>query len=169
MVTAADSRSESQFRRRFLRAGLRNFRANITHRAALPPHARCTMRDAGCWRSPAGGKKQYYLDQEIALYLLGSGNNGRYYDAATGRFLSEDPTKEAGGDANLYRYTGNDPVNNLDPSGHSLVTDPPKPVHHPVQTQPAQIEARHPESRRIRGPSDNRKPLWREYWCRASD
>ena len=86
----------------------------------------------------AGGKKQYYLDQEIALYLLGSGNNGRYYDATTGRFLSEDPTKEAGGDSNLFRYTGNDPINNLDPSGHSLVTDPPKPVYHPPQTQPGQ-------------------------------
>ncbi len=72
------------------------------------------------------------------MYLLGSGNNGRYYDATTGRFLSEDPTKEAGGDANLYRYAGNDPVNNLDPSGHSLVTDPPKRDFHPVQTQPAQ-------------------------------
>ncbi len=147
MVTAADSRSESQFRRRFLRAGLRNFRANITHRAALPPHARCTMRDAGCWRSPAGGKKQYYLDQEIALYLLGSGNNGRYYDAATGRFLSEDPTKEAGGDANLFRYAGNDPVNNLDPSGHSLVTDPPKRDFHPVQNQQTQQHNAHVHSK----------------------
>lgn len=80
----------------------------------------------------AGGKKQYYLDQEIALYLLGSGNNGRYYDATTGRFLSEDPTGEAGGDDNLFRYTGNDPVNNLDPSGHKH-QPPPKPVYHPSQ------------------------------------
>ena len=101
----------------------------------------------------AGGKKQYYLDQEIALYLLGSGNNGRYYDAATGRFLSEDPTKQDGTskdsnsqlltsnsspDINLYCYTGNNPINNLDPSGHSLVTDPPKQVYHPVQNQPTQ-------------------------------
>ena len=102
MVARAETTSESQFRRRFLRSGLRNFRAGSNlQSAAIPPPARCTMRDAECWRSPAGGKKQYYLDQEIALYLLGSGNNGRYYDAATGRFLSEDPTKEAGGDENL--------------------------------------------------------------------
>ena len=79
MVAKAETISESQSRQRFLRSGLRSFRADITHRAALPRHARCTMRDAGCWRSPAGGKEQYYLDQEIALYLLGSGNNGRYY------------------------------------------------------------------------------------------
>ena len=152
MVAKAVTISESQFRLRFLRSGLRNFRAGSgLQSAALPPHARCTMRDAECWRGPAGGKKQYYLDQEIALYLLGSGNNGRYYDAVTGRFLSEDPTQQDGtskdsnsqlltsnssADVNLYCYTGNDPVNNLDPSGHSLVTDPPKRDFHPVQNQP---------------------------------
>lgn len=148
MVAKAEATSESRFRRRFLRSGPRNFRADTTHRAALPPHARCKMRDAECWRSPAGGKRQYYLDQEIALYLLGSGNNGRYYDAAAGRFLSEDPTKQGGtsknsnsqfltpnssADDNLYRYTGNDPINNLDPSGHDT-----KRTYNPPQTQPAQ-------------------------------
>ncbi len=120
MVIAAGPRSALKFRRRFLRSGLRYFRAGSNlQSAALPPHARCTMRDAKRWRSPAGGKKQYYLDQEIALYLLGGGNNGRYYDAVTGRFLSEDPTQQDGtskdsnsqlptpdssSDANLYCY-----------------------------------------------------------------
>jgi uncharacterized protein RhaS with RHS repeats len=44
----------------------------------------------------AGGKKHYYLDLETGVYLLGGGNSdggGRYYDAATGRFLSEDPKR----------------------------------------------------------------------------
>lgn len=41
----------------------------------------------------------------------------RYYDARVGRFLSEDPIGFAGGDANLYRYVGNSPVNYTDPSG----------------------------------------------------
>jgi RHS repeat-associated protein len=41
----------------------------------------------------------------------------RYYSPTFGRFLSEDPIGFAGGDANLYGYVGNDPVNGMDPSG----------------------------------------------------
>ncbi|HXE56245.1 MAG TPA: hypothetical protein VN541_24675 [Tepidisphaeraceae bacterium] len=41
----------------------------------------------------AGGEKQYYLDDETQLYLLGTGTNGRYYDPAVGRFISEDPIR----------------------------------------------------------------------------
>ncbi len=69
----------------------------------------------------AGGKKQYYLDAETELYLLGSGNaqgGGRYYDAHSARFLSEDPDRHEAGQVNLFAYVDNDPVNKLDPSGH---------------------------------------------------
>jgi RHS repeat-associated protein len=41
----------------------------------------------------------------------------RYYDPRIGRFISEDPLGLAGGLANLYSYTGADPVNNIDPFG----------------------------------------------------
>jgi RHS repeat-associated protein len=41
----------------------------------------------------------------------------RWYDAATGRWVSEDPSGFDGGDLNLGRYCGNNPTNNLDPSG----------------------------------------------------
>jgi RHS repeat-associated protein len=41
----------------------------------------------------------------------------RYYDAGVGRFISEDPIGFNGGDANLYRYVFNSPVNAIDPSG----------------------------------------------------
>ena len=79
--------------------------------ADLPPELNTRML--------AGGKKQYYFDPETRLHLLGTGTNGRYYDAATGRFTSEDPIRQAGGDHNLYRYVENSPVDQLDPSGHS--------------------------------------------------
>ena len=40
---------------------------------------------------------------------------GRYYDPATGQFLSVDPLVEETGQA--YAYTGGDPVNRVDPAG----------------------------------------------------
>ena len=39
----------------------------------------------------------------------------------TGRFISQDPTSFAAGDANLYRYVGNSPINATDPTGLYLV------------------------------------------------
>ncbi|WP_353933154.1 RHS repeat-associated core domain-containing protein [Okeanomitos corallinicola] len=39
------------------------------------------------------------FDQEIGLYYY----RARYYDQATGRFLSEDPIGFDGGDSNFYR------------------------------------------------------------------
>ncbi len=53
------------------------------------------------------------LDLESGLYQY----RARYYDAAAGRFLSEDPSGFAAGDANLYRYAGNSAPNLTDPSG----------------------------------------------------
>jgi hypothetical protein len=41
----------------------------------------------------------------------------RWYDSTTGRFLTRDPIGFGGGDANLYRYVGNNPLNAVDPWG----------------------------------------------------
>jgi|GEM_PF-5403046 len=41
----------------------------------------------------------------------------RYYDPAIGRFISQDPSGFAAGDANLYRYAGDGPPNHDDPTG----------------------------------------------------
>lgn len=47
----------------------------------------------------------------------------RFYDSNTGRFLSEDPIGLIGGDANFYRYVGNDPVSFNDPEGLVSLSD----------------------------------------------
>ena len=70
------------------------------------------------------GKQGYYRDNEVDLYCLGLGNDqggGRFYDPKLGRFLSEDPRRQQGGDdINLYRYVKNNPINLIDASGNEL-------------------------------------------------
>jgi len=74
---------------------------------------------SGSTKMLAGGKKQYFLDEETSLYMLGMGNNqGRSLDSSTARLTSEDPIRQASGDVNLYPIVENNPVNRLDPSGH---------------------------------------------------
>jgi RHS repeat-associated protein len=52
-------------------------------------------------------------DADAQLYYY----RARWYDPATGQFLSHDPAGFAAGDPNLYRYCGNSPTNFTDPSG----------------------------------------------------
>ncbi len=60
----------------------------------------------GYEREPyGGGLDLVYLEQ-------------RYYEQDSGRFLTRDPIRWAGG-LNLYGYVGNDPVNAVDPRGLS--------------------------------------------------
>jgi RHS repeat-associated protein len=47
----------------------------------------------------------------------------RFYDPASGRFTQLDPLGLIGGDTNEYRFAGNNPVNNYDPSGLRQVND----------------------------------------------
>jgi RHS repeat-associated protein len=46
----------------------------------------------------------------------------RFYDPATGRFLSEDPAGPNGNGPNLYRFVGNQPTISVDPTGLSPAT-----------------------------------------------
>jgi RHS repeat-associated protein len=57
-----------------------------------------------------------YLDEETGLYYFGH----RYYDPGTGQFLSRDKLGEDE-DLNLYRMTGNDPINKVDVLGLAAV------------------------------------------------
>ena len=54
---------------------------------------------------------------ELELYYY----RARFYDPATGRFLSQDPIGFAAGDANLYRYVLNSPTKRTDYSGYFSV------------------------------------------------
>ncbi len=42
-------------------------------------------------------------------------NRARYYDSATGRWMSQDPLGFDAGDSNLYRYVNNKPTEATDP------------------------------------------------------
>ena len=65
--------------------------------------------------------RSYYYDTETGLYYL----HARYYDPVIGRFISPDDVDyidpEAINGLNLYAYCGNNPVMNIDPSGHSVI------------------------------------------------
>lgn len=52
-------------------------------------------------------------DPETKLVRFGA----RDYDAETGRWTAKDPIRFDGGDANLYRYVGGNPVSRIDPTG----------------------------------------------------
>jgi RHS repeat-associated protein len=53
-----------------------------------------------------------YFDSETGLHY----NRHRYYDPASGRYVSRDPLGLAGG-RNLHVYVGNNPVRGIDPLG----------------------------------------------------
>jgi RHS repeat-associated protein len=64
-----------------------------------------------------GGQWGYQTEADLGLVYM----EQRYYDPTLGRFISADPLGfEAG--LNLYSYTGNDPVDAVDPTG--LQEDP---------------------------------------------
>jgi RHS repeat-associated protein len=56
-------------------------------------------------------------DTDLSLYYL----RARYYNPATGRFLSVD--SEAGQGQRRYEYAGADPVNGTDPSGNEAIVE----------------------------------------------
>jgi RHS repeat-associated protein len=61
-----------------------------------------------------------YFDKSTGL----QNNLNRWYDPDVGRWLSEDPIGFAAGDANLYRYVGNEPTMGTDATGLSGPSKP---------------------------------------------
>ena len=81
------------------------------------------INQTGSIRNPFSYTGREY-DEETGLYYY----RARYYDPNAGRFLTKDPIGFAGGDANLFSYVKNNPLNYIDPSGmmfapyHGIVT-----------------------------------------------
>jgi RHS repeat-associated protein len=80
-------------------------------------------RDPPKKKSPLGGVRirilaGQYFDQETGLHY----NYHRYYDPATGRYLTPDPIGLTGG-INLYAYANIDPINAIDPLGLFSTSD----------------------------------------------
>ena len=79
----------------------------------------CAMREVS-WRPSFPCGEQY--DPDLGLYYL----RARYYNPATGRFMSRDPEDGKADDpATLqkYLYAGGDPLNNTDPKGKATLAE----------------------------------------------
>jgi RHS repeat-associated protein len=68
--------------------------------------------------NPLGYAGQYTEAASGLIYL-----RARWYDPATGTFLTTDPLGVAGGDLNPYGYASRDPINASDPAGLCAIGD----------------------------------------------
>ncbi len=66
-----------------------------------------------------GGQAGYQTDRTTRLVLC----THRFYDPTNGRWLTRDPISYRGG-VNLYGYVGNNPGNEIDPSGEMMPLPP---------------------------------------------
>lgn len=71
-----------------------------------------TTDSSGSTNNPFGYAGQY-TDRASGLIYM----RARWYDPATGQFITSDPIGSASGETHLYRYAGGDPANMVDPSG----------------------------------------------------
>jgi RHS repeat-associated protein len=78
---------------------------------------RTTGPQAGAPATPGVGIDFGYAGRPLEARTGLSDNRARWYEPATGKFINEDPSGFKGGDANLFRYVGNDPLDQVDPSG----------------------------------------------------
>ncbi len=90
-------------------------------RYVYDPYGNATVYNATWSGSPSQDTASAFLyggmmyDSATGLYYA----RARWYNPAVGQFTSQDPTGFAAGDANLYRYVGDNPATMTDPWGLS--------------------------------------------------
>jgi RHS repeat-associated protein len=94
------------------------------------------------------------FDSEAMLYFM----RARYFDPATGRFLSEDPLRFGAKAVDFYQYAYNSPTNATDPFGLQTTTAPPPPVTAPGPSAPAPPSAPIPEPPPVTLPTPTPQP-----------
>jgi RHS repeat-associated protein len=70
----------------------------------------------------------------------------RWYDPQVGKWVSEDPIRQAGGDANLSRYVKNRTTVKIDPDGLMGVFPRPTTTPFPILTNPTSCDVPDPSS-----------------------
>ncbi len=86
----------------------------VVSRYDYDPYGRLTINQG---TPPRFGFAGTYYHQPSGLSLT----EYRAYDPNLGRWESRDPLGEIGGEFNLYRYTGGDPINLIDPLGLATI------------------------------------------------
>jgi RHS repeat-associated protein len=92
----------------------------VVERYAYDPFGVQTVYDAGYSVRGAGSSYAWVYGFQGLRYDATSGLNEarfRWFSPTLGRWVSLDPIRFAGGDVNLYGFVGNNPENQVDPSG----------------------------------------------------
>jgi RHS repeat-associated protein len=71
--------------------------------------------------NPLFGDRYQYTGREFDGATGLQYNRARFYDPTNGRWISQDPLGFEAGDANLYRYVGNNATNATDPFGEDFI------------------------------------------------
>ena len=97
--------------------------ADITNAAGVVSNT-YTYLPFGELLSSTGGSNLFTFGGQYGVQNTGDGlytMRARPYDPSIGRFSQRDPLGIGGGDVNLYRYAGNDPVDKVDPTGTTVL------------------------------------------------
>ena len=94
--------------------GVTNGSGSLTSRAFYEPYGQTTSSLPVDFPFAYTGRVP--VTQNIVYF------RARFYDSATGLFLSEDPAGFGGGDTNLYAYVGDSPFKRTDPVGLGFCT-----------------------------------------------